>query len=200
VAGAGAALRQTGIAGGSATAGNTAAQLGAPVVTSYRPPSATPSPTATPAPSASPAGTAPAPVPAPVPTRSLGRVERMENDVTALVNAERAKAGCGPVHTDERLRTAARRHSADMATQDYFSHTGQDGSSPWDRIRRAGYPSGIGENIAYGYPSAADVMRGWMNSAGHRANILNCDAHAIGVGLAYNSGGTAYWTQDFGSV
>lgn len=125
---------------------------------------------------------------------------RLENEVTALVNAERAKARCGPVRTDERLRTAARRHSADMAAQGYFSHTSKDGSSPWDRIRRAGYPNGMAENIAYGYPTPADVMNGWMNSAGHRANILNCAAKAIGVGLAYTGSGTAYWTQDFGSV
>lgn len=130
--------------------------------------------------------------------RPVSRTERMENEVTALVNIERAKDGCTvPVRLDVRLRAAARAHSADMAANDYFSHTGQDGSSPWDRARRAGYTEASGENIAYGYRTAADVMRGWMNSPGHRANILNCSSRATGVGLAYQ-GSTAYWTQLFG--
>lgn len=120
--------------------------------------------------------------------------------MTVLVNQERAAAGCGPLHTDERLRTAARGHSKDMATNDYFSHTGLDGSSFVDRTAAADYPRNEagGENIAMGYRTPADVMDGWMNSEGHRANILNCDFEAIGVGLARDSGGALYWTQDFG--
>lgn len=154
------------------------------------------------APSTAPASPTQAPIrsTAPSPTRSISSVERLENEVTALVNTERAKAGCPAVHTDERLRTAARGHSVDMATYGYFSHTGRDGSSPWDRARRAGYDQAIGENIAYGYRTPAEVMRGWMNSDGHRANILNCAARAIGNGLAYRADGTPYWTQMFGSV
>jgi len=138
--------------------------------------------------------------PTPSPTRATSQVERLEDEVTALVNQERAKAGCGPVRTDERLRTAARGHSADMAANNYFSHTGRDGSSPGDRARRAGYTQWIGENIAYGYRTPTDVMRGWMDSSGHRRNILNCSARAIGVGLAYNPRGTPYWTQMFGAA
>jgi uncharacterized protein YkwD len=123
-----------------------------------------------------------------------------EDQVTALVNQERAAAGCGPLRTDERLRSAARGHSQDMATNDYFSHTALNGSSFVDRSAAAGYPrdQAGGENIAMGYRTPADVMDGWMNSAGHRANILNCDFKAIGVGLARDSAGTPYWTQDFG--
>lgn len=139
------------------------------------------------------------PVAAPGPTRTLSKIERMENEVTVLVNRERARAGCGSVRTDERLRAAARAHSADMAAHDYFSHTGRDGSSPWDRAGRAGYDQASGENIAWGYATPAAVMAGWMNSAGHRANILNCDSRATGVGLAYR-GTTPYWTQMFGRV
>jgi uncharacterized protein YkwD len=123
-----------------------------------------------------------------------------EDQVTVLVNRERAKAGCGAVHTDERLRSAARGHSRDMATNDYFSHTAPNGSTFVDRAAAAGYPpdQAGGENIAMGYRTPADVMDGWMNSQGHRANILNCDFKAIGVGLARDSSGTPYWTQVFG--
>ena len=103
------------------------------------------------------------------------------------------------MQTDERMRTAARRHSADMAEHDYFSHTGRDGSSFVDRLADAGYPRrhAAGENIAYGYPTAESVVDAWMASTGHRNNILNCDALSTGVGLAYQ-GRTPYWTQEFG--
>jgi uncharacterized protein YkwD len=205
VAGAGAALQRPVVAGSSAAAGQSAARLGGEVAASATAPPtgqpATPSerPSRPPSPAPAPSPAAPRPSTA-RPSPSLSRVERLENEVTALVNQERARAGCAAVHTDERLRTAARRHSADMAAQNYFSHTSKDGSTPWDRMRRAGYDDGIAENIAYGYPTPAEVMRGWMASSGHRANILNCAARAIGVGLAYSAGGTPYWTQDFGSV
>jgi uncharacterized protein YkwD len=133
------------------------------------------------------------------PASGTSQIVRLENEVTAIVNQERARAGCGAVHTDERLRTAARGHSADMAANNYFSHTGQDGRSPWDRARQAGYEQASGENIAFGQRTPADVMAAWMNSPLHRANILNCASKAIGVGLAYR-GNTPYWTQLFGRV
>lgn len=122
----------------------------------------------------------------------------LEDEVTRLTNAERSAGGCGEVGTDERLRTAARGHSQDMAVNDYFSHTGQDGRSPFDRMADAGYPDPAGENIAYGYRTPADVVEGWMNSDGHRRNILTCSHQAIGVGLAYDADGRPYWTQVFG--
>jgi uncharacterized protein YkwD len=125
-------------------------------------------------------------------------VTAMEDEVTGLANTERAAAGCDTLRVDERLRTAARAHSQDMAEYDYFDHTGRDGSSPSDRAARAGYPGGVGENIAVGYRTPQDVMQGWMDSDGHRANLLNCDYTAIGVGLAYDADGRPYWTQDFG--
>jgi uncharacterized protein YkwD len=81
-----------------------------------------------------------------------------------------------------------------------MSHDGSNGSTPWDRSKAAGYDNAIGENVAMGYRDAASVMDGWMNSPGHRANILNCSAKAIGVGLAKASDGSPYWTQLFGSV
>jgi uncharacterized protein YkwD len=128
------------------------------------------------------------------------RLTVTEDTVTDLVNRERAKAGCTQMlHTDERLRAAARGHSEDMARNNYFSHVSRDGSTFVDRIAGAGYPKrdAAAENIAYGYATPADVMKGWMNSEGHRTNILNCSYKAIGVGVAYR-GNTPYWTQDFG--
>jgi uncharacterized protein YkwD len=123
-----------------------------------------------------------------------------ENEVVKITNQERAKAGCGPVTVNAKLASAAGAHSKDQADHNNMSHTGSDGSSPWDRTERAGYRNAIGENVAAGYRTPAAVMDGWMNSDGHRANILNCDAKAIGVGLARASDGTPYWTQVFGSV
>jgi uncharacterized protein YkwD len=119
--------------------------------------------------------------------------------VLTLVNAERAKAGCGSLVTSAALQQAAQGHSADMAANDYFSHTSQDGRTFADRIRAAGYTGGaIAENIAAGQATAGAVMTSWMNSPGHRANILNCAYRYLGVG--YAKGGTygTYWTQDFG--
>ncbi|MBC6458560.1 CAP domain-containing protein [Actinomadura sp. HBU206391] len=120
-----------------------------------------------------------------------------EATVAQLTNRERSKAGCGPLRVDARLRTAARRHSADMAARDYFSHDSPSGSTFVDRIKAAGYLSPGAENIAKGHPTAAAVVAGWMKSPGHRANILNCDLRAIGVGAHFAAGGP-WWTQDFG--
>jgi uncharacterized protein YkwD len=124
----------------------------------------------------------------------------LEAEVIELVNAERRRARCPEVHLDKRLRSAARGHSADMARHNEMSHEGSDGSSPWDRAERAGYDAALSENVAVGYGTAEAVMDGWMNSPGHRDNILNCEARATGVGLAHSANGTPYWTQMFGRV
>ncbi|MFF4401071.1 CAP domain-containing protein [Streptomyces sp. NPDC001480] len=117
--------------------------------------------------------------------------------VIQLVNVERAKAGCSALTSNATLAKAAQAHSADMAAHQNMSHTGSDGSSPGDRITRAGYSwSAYGENVAYGYSTPEQVMAGWMSSPGHRANILNCSFKEIGVGLAQPN---SYWTQDFGT-
>ena len=139
----------------------------------------------------------PEPKPKPKPVGS-GQVAQ-ENEVIRITNVERAKQGCGKVKLNTKLRTAMRRHTQDMADNDYFGHDSQDGRSPWDRAKSAGYQTPIGENIAKGQRNAADVMKSWMDSPGHKANILNCSAKAIGVGLSYD-GGTAVWGQLFGSV
>ncbi|MBA9001267.1 CAP domain-containing protein [Thermomonospora cellulosilytica] len=122
----------------------------------------------------------------------------LEARVVELTNQERAKAGCGALRVDRRLVNAARGHSADMAAKGYFSHNSPSGETPWDRMKKAGYPASGGENIAMGYPTAEAVMKGWMNSSGHRANILNCGYKAIGVGVKTGSGGP-WWTQNFGT-
>ncbi|MFD3521518.1 CAP domain-containing protein [Streptomyces sp. NPDC058653] len=119
--------------------------------------------------------------------------------VTTLVNSERSKAGCGPVSANSQLETAALRHSQDMAARDYFDHNSPDGKDPGDRITAAGYQwTTYGENIARGQQTPAAVMEGWMNSPGHRANILNCAFKEIGVGVHDASGGP-WWTQAFGA-
>ncbi|MFK0257794.1 sigma-70 family RNA polymerase sigma factor [Streptomyces sp. NPDC090445] len=160
--------------------------------------SASPSPSAdgsSPSPKPTPSKPAPrtsAPDPAPAPQGPAGQV-------VALVNAERAKTGCGPLKDDSQLRTAAQRHSDDMAGRDFFAHTSPDGSDPGDRTTAAGYRwSTYGENIAKGQQTPESVMDSWMNSPGHRANILNCSFKDIGVGIHRGSGGP-WWTQNFGA-
>jgi uncharacterized protein YkwD len=121
----------------------------------------------------------------------------IEQQVVSLTNAERAKAGCRPLKANAELRAAAYGHSADMSAKNYFEHDSKDGRTFADRIKAAGYSySAAAENIAKGYSTAAAVVDGWMNSSGHRANILNCTYTDIGVG--YAKAGGPYWTQDFG--
>ena len=87
-----------------------------------------------------------------------------------------------------------------MAANDYFSHVSQNGATFVDRIEAEGYPRPRSENIAAGNSTAAATMDQWMNSAGHRANILDCTAKDMGLGVASNPSSTfgTYWTQDFG--
>ncbi len=117
-----------------------------------------------------------------------------------LVNGERAKAGCAAVRLDPRLTAAATKHSQDMATRNFFTHTGSDGSTFGARIRREGYPRPRSENIAAGNTTAQATLRQWMGSAGHRRNILDCTAADMGLGVATNPSSRfgTYWTQVFG--
>ncbi len=120
--------------------------------------------------------------------------------VVELTNQERANAGCPALTMDTKLGTAAQGHSDDMAANNFMSHTGSDGSSPWDRIRATGYSySSAAENVAAGYSSPESVVNAWMGSSGHRVNILNCNLTEIGVGYAYSSSTSYghYWTQVF---
>ncbi|WP_030753533.1 CAP domain-containing protein [Streptomyces sp. NRRL F-5135] len=120
-----------------------------------------------------------------------------EAAVLAMVNDERAKAGCKPLRADSGLARLAQKFSDDMAARGFFDHTDPDGKTPWDRADKAGVKGLGGENIARGQSSADAVMESWMNSDGHRANILNCDYTRLGVGVHYGPGGP-WWTQDFG--
>ncbi|WP_131740651.1 CAP domain-containing protein [Actinomadura roseirufa] len=123
----------------------------------------------------------------------------LAEQVVALANAERAKNGCAALTSQAGLQAAAQGHSDDMVARNFFSHTNPSGREPGARITAAGYRwSTYGENIAYGQKTPAEVMTAWMNSSGHRANILNCRFKEIGVGVAFKSG-TPYWTQDFGA-
>jgi uncharacterized protein YkwD len=116
-----------------------------------------------------------------------------EAAVFDLVNQERAIHGLHLLSWDNRLFAAARAHSEDMAANGYFSHTSLDERSPGDRLLEAGYFwNSYGENIAYGYPTPESVINAWMNSAGHRANILRSSVCDLGVGFA-----GYFWTQDF---
>jgi len=124
--------------------------------------------------------------------------------VVALVNQERAEHGCQPLQVDSRLVNAAVAHSQDMALNDFFDHVGSDNSLPWDRIVAEGYNySWAGENIAAGHQTPEHVVAEWMDSPGHRANILNCAFTETGVGYIYmeQDQGTVnyrhYWTHVF---
>ncbi|MFI1245198.1 CAP domain-containing protein [Streptomyces anulatus] len=130
--------------------------------------------------------------PSPSPTDASARTE-----VLALVNQERAKVGCSPLSTSAPLTSLAQNFSEDMAARGFFDHTDPDGDTPWDRAAQAGVQGLGAENIARGQADAQAVMKGWMNSEGHRANILNCDYKTIGIGVHEGSGGP-WWVQNFG--
>ena len=162
---------------------------------------------------ATPGGAAAASAPAGAAATAIGSTCNLPDfraSVLARINQVRAGgANCGAdgvfgaaaaVTWNDKLTVAAEGHSQDMAAKDYFSHTSADGRSPFDRMRAAGYNGRLmGENIAAGYRTAAAVMQGWMNSAGHRANILNCGFREIGIGHATGGSYGMYWTQDFGT-
>ena len=140
--------------------------------------------------------------PAPADSGSMSSVEL---EVLELTNAERASAGCKPLTADSKLARAAGGHAEDMVERQYFSHTSPDGKGPGDRLAAAGFSGrGWGENIAAGQPTPKAVVVGWMNSSGHRANILNCAFNRLGVGYASGSVRPGYspgsWVQDFGTA
>lgn len=121
-----------------------------------------------------------------------------EQQVFDLVNKERASRGLALLKLNSELSRVARIKSQDMIDKKYFSHTSPTYGSPFDMMQQFGFKfSAAGENIAYGQKSAAEVMNSWMNSAGHRANILSEAYTTIGVGVAKTASGTLYWTQEF---
>ncbi|KOX35769.1 MULTISPECIES: CAP domain-containing protein [unclassified Streptomyces] len=159
-------------------------------------PKASAAPT-TEAPAPKPKATTRAPARKAAPASTASRGDAAEAEVLRLVNAERATVGCTPVDADARLASLAGAFSADMAARGFFDHTDPDGATPWTRAQKAGVSTLAGENIARGQADAAAVMKSWMNSDGHRANILNCDFKTMGVGVYFGDGGP-WWTQDFG--
>jgi len=122
--------------------------------------------------------------------------------VIELVNQERARNGLGPVWENGALTGAAESYALDMATADFFSHTGLDGSTLTSRAGVAGYTgwTWLGENIAAGQSTADQVFQAWMNSPGHRANILSSKAREIGIGhaLTATSRYRHYWAMELG--
>ncbi len=123
-------------------------------------------------------------------------------EVIRLVNVERAKVGAAPVTAQSQLTQAAQRHAIDMGCNGLLSHTGTDGTSPFDRIDQSGYQwSTAGENVAAGFATPAEVMTAWMNSDVHRANILEPGYTEIGIGYIHDPATTYewYWVMDLGT-
>ncbi|MBU3189058.1 CAP domain-containing protein [Clostridium bowmanii] len=123
---------------------------------------------------------------------------KLEKEVVILVNQERAKIGLAPLKDNWELSRVARYKSQDMVDKNYFSHTSPTYGSPFDMLKNFGIGyKAAGENIAMGQQNAASVMSSWMNSPGHKANILSGNFTEIGVGVAKDASGTIYWTQQF---
>jgi len=129
---------------------------------------------------------------------NIDDVKALEDEVIKLVNAERAKNGLGALKANWQLSRVARYKSQDMVNKGYFSHTSPTYGSPFNMMESFGLKfSAAGENIAYGQRTPQEVMNAWMNSPGHRSNILNPSYTEIGVGLAKTKNGVSYWTQMF---
>ena len=127
------------------------------------------------------------------PTNDHDGNSNFEKEVFDLTNAERVKQGLKPFVWNDRLADVARAHSTDMANRNFFAHENPDGLSPFDRMRNAGISYRYAaENIGKGYNTPKDAVDGWMNSPGHRANILNENLTDLGVGFH-----EYHWTQKF---
>lgn len=139
----------------------------------------------------------------PPPPPGGGGTNAQEREVLDLTNQARSNQGCRPLKLDDSLVEAAGSHASDMVRRHYLDHTNPDGQGPGDRMAKAGWQgSGWGENIAAGYDSPQRVFKAWMNSDGHRANILNCKFTKIGIGFdpgqVKSDWGPGSWVQDFG--
>ncbi|HBF5909902.1 CAP domain-containing protein [Clostridioides difficile] len=121
-----------------------------------------------------------------------------QKEVVDLVNVERAKAGLNPLTLDSSISNVATKKSQDMIDNNYFSHNSPTYGSPFDMLKKFGISyNTAGENIAMGQKTPKEVVNAWMNSEGHRKNIMNPNFSKIGVGVAQKSGGSIYWTQIF---
>ncbi len=131
-------------------------------------------------------------------TASKGNQSQFETQVFALVNKERAKAGAPALVLSKDVSNVARIKSEDMRDKKYFNHTSPTYGSPFAMLNRFGIKyRTAGENIAKGQQTPEAVMKAWMNSTGHRKNILDKNFKEIGIGCATDSSGTKYWTQQF---
>ncbi|NLL05877.1 MAG: SafA/ExsA family spore coat assembly protein [Clostridiaceae bacterium] len=129
---------------------------------------------------------------------SLDAVKAQENEVIRLVNIQRTKAGLQALTQNWQLSRVARYKSQDMIDRGYFAHNSPTYGSPFKMMESFGLRySAAGENIAMGQQSPAQVMNAWMNSPGHRNNIMSPSFTQIGVGLAKDRKGRMYWTQMF---
>ncbi|NEQ25833.1 MAG: CAP domain-containing protein [Microcoleus sp. SIO2G3] len=139
---------------------------------------------------------------------AVSAIDRSSNHfvskVLQLTNSFRRQNHLKPLRLNDRLTAAAQQHSQDMALQDFFAHEGRNGSTVQARGLAAGYRGSIGENIAAGQPTPQAVVQAWIDSAPHRANLLDPRYRDIGIGFFnnLNDSGTTnysyYWAQDFG--
>lgn len=123
-------------------------------------------------------------------------------EVIRLVNVERAKVGVAPLTSQSQLTQAAQNHAIDLACYGAVGHTSLDGGTLIERLDAVEYMwASAGENMAVNYATPATVVTAWMNSAGHRANILEPEFTQIGIGYVYNPAATYkhYWVMDLGS-
>jgi uncharacterized protein YkwD len=120
-----------------------------------------------------------------------------------LVNIEREKSGASPLVWCPLLAQVATKHSQDMVDRQFFDHDNPDGVTPDEREKNAGYDYTLsGENIAVGQRTVREVMVAWMDSPGHRANILTPEFTHFGSGIArgnFEGAKSIYWTQNFGA-
>ena len=119
-----------------------------------------------------------------------------------LVNAYRKTKGLRPLQLQPALTEAARAHSRDLAKWDRISHFGSDGSNPWDRVKRSGYPAKLAaENVGTGQASIEEVIKGWQASPGHNKNLLLPDAQHMGIALVQDTKSEfkTFWTLVIGS-
>lgn len=129
---------------------------------------------------------------------TTGSFLSFQKEVVRLVNVERSKRGLSELSFNTELSNVATLKSQDMINKNYFDHTSPTYGSPFDMMKKfnISYRT-AGENIAKGQRTPAEVVNSWMNSSGHRANILNANFTDIGIGVAKSSNGTLYWTQMF---
>ncbi|MDT8903694.1 CAP domain-containing protein [Anaeroselena agilis] len=172
--------------GGTSAPGKSPAPVPAPAPTTKPAPQPTPKPIPK-----------PAPIPAPSPAPNSSGVAADEQKALALLNADRAKNGLSPVRANTRLAALAGDYAQDMINRNYFAHNNPEGQSPFDRMRARGISFGYaGENLAIN-TSVAAAEQAFMNSPGHRANILNPHYTQVGIGVRYSRSGSVYVVQEF---